>query len=81
MISTESAIRAELESYKGRKGILKLNEKGGDISVRVTVREARYVYGRNVDLLVEPMFGIGQAWVRYRDNENPDYVSRISLEE
>ena len=74
-------ILEEISSYRGRTGLLKLKEQGGDIRVRVRVKEGRHVFGRWVDLMVEPVYGIGQAWVRYRSTTQEPFTSRLMLEE
>jgi hypothetical protein len=53
---------AELAQLVGRVGLLDLTSDRVAISVRVTIHDAREVFGRR-DVLVEPVEGRGRAWV------------------
>lgn len=73
-----------LASFAGRTAMLAVREKGEDVMhVRVRVREARIAFGSRLDLLVEPVYGIGQTWVTlaYFDTHHKGFKSRIKLEE
>lgn len=57
----------DLRRYVNRTGLLVVtarrpNGHGEDLFMRVVVRAARRAYGR-LDFLIEPIAGIGAAWV------------------
>ena len=51
----------ELAKYIDREGILRFDFKHG-LGVCVKVVDVRESYGR-IDVMVEPINGVGQAWV------------------
>lgn len=52
-----------LATYYGKRGTLSCER--GSMVVQVRIKRARHVYGR-LELLVEPMWGTGDAWVIHK---------------